>query len=94
VPLLDINDPEFQEQLFGLEKAELVALVKGLRKLRALSWAQVYKDNGFKWELARTTKDAQYYSIRVTQKIRALVTRRGEYVVFVSLHPDHDSAYK
>lgn len=94
MPLLDINDSEFQEQLFGLQKAELIALVKCLRKLKTLSWAQVYKDSGLKWELARTTSVAQYYSIRVTQKMRALVTRRGEFVVFVSLHTDHDSAYE
>lgn len=94
MPLLDINDSEFQEQLFGLQKAELIALVKCLRKLKTLCWAQAYKDSGLKWELAPTTSVAQYYSIRVTQKMRALVARRGEFVVFVSLHTDHDSAYE
>lgn len=32
--------------------------------------------------------------VRLTQKIRALAYRDGEFMRFISLHPDHDSAYE
>jgi len=32
-------------------------------------------------------------SIRVSDKFRARVTRDGVFMRFISLHPDHDSAY-
>jgi hypothetical protein len=35
----------------------------------------------------------KFYLVRVSQKCRALVRRVGEVVVFISLHPDHGSAY-
>jgi len=33
------------------------------------------------------------YSPRVTRKMRATVRREGEYLEFLTFHPDHDSAY-
>jgi hypothetical protein len=92
MPLLNLNDPEFQLDWFQLEKTESLALLKTMRKLRSLTWEQVYEDRGLRWELARDLGEARFYSIRVTQKCRALVRRVDEFVVFVSLHPDHDSA--
>jgi hypothetical protein len=44
------------------------------------------------WELAREERGERFYSIRVTKKFRALVQREGDFVIFVGLHPDHDSA--
>jgi len=32
--------------------------------------------------------------MRVTQKCRIVVKREGNILRFISLHPDHDSAYK
>jgi hypothetical protein len=93
MPLLNLNDPEFQLEWFQLQKTEQLAVLKTLRKLRMLTWEQVYEDKGLRWELAREIAAERFYSIRVTQKCRALVRRVGDFVVFVSLHPDHDSAY-
>ncbi len=93
MPKLNLNDPIFQNQWFQLEKPEQLALNKTLKKLLVLSWDQVYKDAGLNWEMARETNNERFYSIRITEKCRALVKRNGDEVIFVSLHPDHDSAY-
>ena len=47
---LDLNNPVFQEHLFGLQKRERHAATDTLRKIRQLSWGQLYRDNGLKWE--------------------------------------------
>jgi hypothetical protein len=48
--LLDLNNPMFQAHLFGLQKAERHAALDTLSKIRQLTWAQLYRDNGIKWE--------------------------------------------
>jgi hypothetical protein len=48
--LLDLNNPTFQAHLFGLEKTERHAALDTLNKIRRLTWAQLYRDNGIKWE--------------------------------------------
>jgi hypothetical protein len=89
MPHLDLNGVKFQDRFFTLEKSELLAALKTFRKLRTLSWQQVYRDSGLNWEASGD----DMYSIRITQKCRALVRRVGDTVQFLSLHPDHDSAY-
>jgi hypothetical protein len=93
MPKLDLNDSDFQKDWFSLEKSDQLAVLKTLRKLLPLTWDQVYKDSGLNWELAREVHGERFYSIRITQKCRALVRRNNDFVIFVSLHPDHDSAY-
>jgi hypothetical protein len=93
---LDINFPLFQKQFFSLEQSEATALIRTLSKLLKLSWDEVYKDKGLNWELVKTQtgpKGQRVYSIRVTRKFRAVVYRDKDFLVFLSLHPDHDSAY-
>ena len=48
--LLDLNNPMFQAHLFGLQKAERHVALDTLSKIRQLTWAQLYRDNGIKWE--------------------------------------------
>ena len=43
---IDLNNPIFQEDLFGLQKPERNAAIDTLRKIRLLSWGQLYRDNG------------------------------------------------
>lgn len=90
MPKLDLNQEEFQNQFLLLEKPEQLAFLKTMRKLKTLTWNQIYQDAGLKWEAI----SADEYSIRITQKCRAVVKRRGDEVSFISLHPDHDSAYE
>ena len=45
----DLNNATFQAELMGLEKSELLAFFKTLRKLKQLSWERVYRDKGLRW---------------------------------------------
>ena len=94
--LLDLNNPIFQQDLFGLPKAEALAVLKILKKVSQLTWEHLYKDQGLKWELIRSKQGKngeKLYSLRITQKCRAVAVRESEYLRFLSLHSDHDSAY-
>jgi hypothetical protein len=91
---LDLNNPEFQEVLFRLEAAELKQVIAALRRVLELEWSAHYRHEGFPWEAIEHLKapnDAKVHSLRLSQKIRALAFRNGEFLRFVSLHPDHDS---
>ena len=93
---LDLNSPEFQDVFFRLELAELKQVVGSLRRLRELDWNTVYRHTGFRWEAirhVRTPNGAAAYSLRLSDKIRAIAYRDGDFLRFISLHPDHDSAY-
>lgn len=95
---LDLNNPVFQRQLFTLEKAQQLGVLATLRKLAGLRWPQVYQDRGLKWELiySRTGPDEhRLYSFRISQGFRAVAYRDdGGWLRLLSLHPDHDSAYR
>jgi hypothetical protein len=93
---LDLNNAEFQKEWFSLEKKDFFAAGKTLKKLINMSWEQVYRDKGLRWEKihsVKTPKGRHLYSIRLGKKHRAVVFRKDEFMIFVSLHPDHDSAY-
>jgi hypothetical protein len=94
---LDLNNPEFQDVLFRLEQDDLKQVVGGLRRLRELDWNSLYRHTGFRWEAIQHLKapnGSTVYSLRLSQRIRALAFRDGAFLRLVSLHPDHDSAYK
>ncbi len=94
---LDLNSPEFQDVFFRLETAELKQVVASLRRLAELDWSAIYRHTGFQWEAIRHLKapnGAGIYSLRLSQKVRALAFRDGPFLRFISLHPDHDSAYR
>ena len=95
--LIDLNNPVFQEDLFSLEKEEAFNILGTLKKIKKLTWADVYKDKGLHWELvqSKTGSDGQrLYTIRVSKKFRAITYREGQFMRFLTLNPDHDSAYK
>lgn len=94
--LLDLNNPVFQQDLFVLQKSEALAVLKILKKVSQLTWEQLYKDQGLKWEMIRSKQGKngeKLYSLRITQKCRAVAVREGDCLRFLSLHSDHDSAY-
>ncbi len=93
---IDMNHPDFQKDLFHLEKNEQIAFLKALKKIRQLNWDKLYADNGLKWEaiLSKTTPSGQrIYTFRFSKKYRATALREGEFLRLLSLHADHDSAY-
>lgn len=67
-------------------------------QLAGLNQSQVYRDQGLKWELihSRTGPNGQrLYSFRISQGFRAVAYRaEGGWCRLLSLHADHDSAYR
>jgi hypothetical protein len=94
---LDLNDPVFQENLLTLQKPERHAALDTLNKLRRMTWNQVYRNSGLKWEKIMSVKPPTgidtIYSLRITQARRATAYRDGEFIRFLTIAPDHDSAY-
>ena len=95
--LLDLNNPTFQEGLFAMQKHERHAAVETLKKIRLLTWAQVYRDHGLKWERVISVSPPSgfdaLYSLRLTQSRRALAVREGPFMRMLTVAPDHDGAY-
>lgn len=94
---LDLNSPEFQDVFFRLQADELKQVVASLRRLRELDWNSLYHHTGFRWEALEHLKapnGAKVYSLRLSQRMRAVAFRDGDFLRLISLHPDHDSAYE
>lgn len=95
---LNLNNPVFQEQLLTLQKAECHAALDTLNKIRQLTWNQLYRDAGIKWEKIASIKpptgiDA-VYSLRISRSRRATAHRDGEYMRLLTIAPDHDATYR
>jgi hypothetical protein len=94
---IDLNTPEFQNDFFNLEKIEQLALIKTLKKIRKLQWVELYSDKGLKWEaiLSKTNKKGErIYTFRFSSKYRATAIRENDFMRLLTLHVDHDGAYK
>jgi hypothetical protein len=93
--LLDLNNPVFQDDWFSLGRSDALAVLSTFRKIRQLNWEQLYRDPGLRWEaiLSRSGPSNQrIYSLRITQRVRAVAYRDGHFLRLLSLHADHDSA--
>ncbi len=94
---LDLNNLVFQENLLSLQKPERHAVLDTLNKIRQLSWNQLYRDNGLKWEKVVGVKPpagvAAIYTLRVTQSRRVTAFRDGDFIRLLTIAPDHDSTY-
>ena len=95
---VDLNFPPFQKDLFSLNKNELTAFIRTAKKLVKMDLIKIQKSSGLNLEkigVMKTPEGKNLYSIRVSRSFRAVLTiDTGGYLRFVSLHPDHDSAYK
>lgn len=95
---LDLNNSVFQEHLFNLQKSDRHAVIETLKKIRLLTRAQLYRDNGLKWEKIISVKPPQgidaIYSLRVTQSRRCTAYRDGDFMRLLTVAPDHDSTYR
>lgn len=94
--LLDLNSPVFQRDLFALNKSDQNALLSTLKRIRAMTWQQLYRDSGLKWETIHSRQGPngqRLYSFRISQTFRAVAYREGVWLRILSSHPDHDSAY-
>lgn len=94
---LDLNNPVFQKNLFELGKSEQAAALKTLAKISRLTWDQVYRDTGLKWEKISSVQppagvDA-IYSLRITRSCRAVGWRENDFLRLLVIAADHDAAY-
>ena len=94
---LDINNPVFLESWLKLDKNERSRVTDTFKKLIQLTWDQVYRDQGLKWEKVVSIKPPAnieaIYSLRITQSRRAVAYREGEVMRFLSIEQDHDATY-
>ena len=95
---LDLNSPEFLDVFLRLDASDLAQVVGSLDRIRTLDWSNVHASKGLHWEpiahLRAPDGKSPVYGVRLSQKMRALAFREGEFMRFFSLHPDHDSAYE
>lgn len=94
---LDLNNPTFQSQLFDLPKGDQRAVLNTLRKLSRMSWEQLYRDRGLKWEAIlskRGPHGGRLYTFRCGKGFRAVAYRHGDLLRLLTLHPGQDSAYR
>ena len=98
----DLEFPRFQVELENLELEQLQELSRCIDKIEQMTWAQILatssrqEKRGLNWEPVtsqKTKSGGVIATIRITKKFRARVTRDGVFMRFISLHPDHDSAY-
>ena len=99
---IDFSFPRFALDLQQLELDQVLEFRRCIDKIKQMTWAQILatssktEKRGLNWEPLeqRTISGGVIASIRITQKFRARVTREGAMMRFISLHPDHDSAYE
>ena len=94
---LDLNNPVFQKQLFSLPKKDQLNVLGTLRKLANMTWQQIYRDRGLKWEVIYSRSGpngARLYSFRIGKGFRGVAYREESWLRILSLHPDHDTAYE
>ena|ERR1051326_7934132 len=94
---LDLNNPVLQENLLTLQKPERHSALETLNKLRQMTWGQVYRDHGLKWEkivsVPAPAGSPALYSLRISQSRRATAYRDGDFMRFLTIAPDHDATY-
>ena len=95
--LLDLNAPSFQRNLLSLDKTLRNEALNTLQKIIQMDWQEVYRDQGLKWEKIYTIDPPQgveaIYSLRITQSRRAVAYRKGNFMCFIDIPPDHDATY-
>lgn len=68
-----------------------------MNKIRKLTWDQVYRDPGLKWEKIVSVAPPKgvdaIYSFRVTRSRRATAFRDGNFMRLLTVEPDHDATY-
>jgi hypothetical protein len=94
---LDLNNPEFQKSWVELEAEDAERVRSALKKILKLTWQDVYKDKGLRWEKVQSlpTPDGidALYTFRLNKSARAVGYRDGNFLRVLLVSPDHDKAY-
>ena len=91
--------PNFDEAVMNAELPVRKAAAKMLTQLRSLTLQQLWGHPGLNFEklhgMIEPTTGEQLYSLRVTGSARAITCLlKGPAIVLVSLHVQHDKAYR
>ncbi len=102
--LVDVSFPRFMEALAGLQEDDQDAILNTIDKIQKMTWDDVYKTSsktagqkrGINYEPLdqQTASGRKMATIRASAKIRIRVCRDEQFMRFISIHVDHDSAYK
>jgi hypothetical protein len=94
---IDLNSPSFQSTWNDLEQIEQEKAIATFEKLTQLTWNQVYKDKGLRWEKIHSIQAPQgidaLYSFRGSKSIRGIGFRQNHFLRVLLIEPDHDAAY-
>ena len=94
---LDLNSPIFQDAWSGLELIEQEKARATFEKITQLTWNQIYRDKGLKWEKIHSIPAPKgidaLYSFRVSKSIRGIGFREDHFLRVLLIEPDHDAAY-
>src|SRR5438874_11745409 len=81
---LDLNGEIFQKTWLQLVKLERDRVTDTLKKLLQLTWDQLYRDAGLKWEKVASIKRPQgidaIYMLRITRSRRATEYRQCDFL--------------
>lgn len=91
--------PAFEEAVMAAELPVRKAAAKMLQLLQSLDLIQLWKYPGLNFEklhgMVEPVTGEQLYSLRVTGSVRAVTCLlKGPTIVLISLHTQHDNAYK
>jgi hypothetical protein len=91
--------PAFDEAVMVAELPVRKAAAKMLQLLQSMDLIQLWKYHGLNFEklhgMIEPITGGQLYSIRVTGSARAVTCLlKGPAIVLISLHTQHDNAYK
>jgi hypothetical protein len=91
--------PAFDEAVMSAELPVRKATAKMLQQLQALDLKGLWSHSGLNFEklhrMIEPTTGEQLYSLRVTGSVRAVsCLLKGPVIVLVSLHVQHDKAYR
>ena len=102
---VDLNFPGILDQIRALNDQDFKVFKSRIEYIGKLTWQNIYNTStknpklktGLNWEVIQNqkTEDNQIIaSIRISKSFRARVSRKDQYMRFISLHLDHDSTYK
>ena len=94
--LLDLNDPDLQAALKRLSERGRKETMGTFRKIVEMTWQQIYLDSGLHWEKIKSRPGPAgqpLYSFRISQRIRGVAYRHGDFMRVLAVHEDHNSTY-
>ena len=94
---LDLNSPIFQSAWDNLELVAQEKVFATFEKITQLTWNQVYRDKGLKWEKIHSIPVPKgieaLYSFRISNSMRGIGVREDHYLRVLLIQPDHDATY-